>query len=292
VSSFYRSWNIWSQLKKVLHFLDAASLGRAFSHVPKELASTRIWSFGGVRTSLIVQVRTAELLQRMNTKYPLVATMAAAAGADATVHGATAKSGIPATAQADSLFSLLRRMSGIVDSGGVLDRDMSRKLSKLLNARLPQSAFLFDPDVAPAADLRPGEKNALELYVAYRFVAFFRYVTRQLRNKLTFVVYGYACLVVAASVYPFQGRESLGTLMTFLFVLLLAGVAAVMIQMFRDPVLKRLEEPSSGLSGTFEIAMKLVGVAGVPLCAVLASQFPSFAEVMLNWLRPLLEASH
>ena len=48
----------------------------------------------------------------------------------------------------------------------------------------------------------------------------------------------------------------------------------MMIQMYQDPILKRLEEPSGGLAGTFDIASKLIGVAGVPLIAVLASQFP------------------
>jgi hypothetical protein len=80
--------------------------------------------------------------------------------------------------------------------------------------------------------------------------------------------------------------------MSFVFVLLLGGVAAMMVQMYRDPILKRLEEPSGGLSGTLEIAAKLIGVAGVPLLAVLASQFPSLAEVVLRWIAPLVEASH
>ena len=290
---FYRAWSIWLQLKKVLHILDAALLGRAFSHVPKDLSSIRVWSFGGSRTSLMVQIRTAELLQRMEEKYPMARAHAAAVGQAASTAGAsTSAVGVTQPAGDESAFGVLREMDRIMDSGGVVDRPLAKKLSVLLNCRMTQTGFLFSPELAAGNTLPPGERNLLELYVAYRFVAFFRYVMRQLRNKLSFVIYGFACLVVGASVYPFQGRESLGTLMTLLFVLLLGGVAAVIIQMYRDPILKRLEEPSKGITETFEIAMKLIGVAGVPLFAVLASQFPSLAEVLLNWLQPLLETSH
>ena len=292
VATFHRAWDVWSRLRKVLHFLDSALLGRAFSHVPKELASMRIWSFGGARVSLMVQIRTAELLQRMADKYPLATAQAAAAGGGDAVSTYARVSSSPEGPGGGSAFSALREVARILETGGVLDRPLAKKLSALLNGRMPQTGFLFDPEASAESTLRPGEKNLLELYVAYRFVAFFRYVMRQLRNMLSFVIYGYACLVVAASVYPFQGRQSLGTLMSFVFVLLLGGVAAMMLQMYRDPILKRLEEPSGGLSGTFDIAIKLIGVAGVPLLAVLASQFPSFAEVVLNWLRPLVEASH
>ncbi len=290
---FYRAWSIWLQLKKVLHILDAALLGRAFSHVPKDLSSVRIWSLGSARTSLMVQIRTAELLQRMEEKYPMARAQAAAAGHAASTAGAsTDPVSVTQPAEDESAFMVLREIAHIMDSGGIVDRPLAKKLSFLLNARMPQTGFLFSPELATSNPLPEAERNLLGLYVAYRFVAFFHYVVQQLRNKLTFVVYGFACLVVGASVYPFQGRESLGTLMTLLFVLLLGGVAAMIIQMYRDPILKRLEEPSKGITETFEIAMKLIGVVGVPLFAVLASQYPSLAEVLLNWLQPLLETSH
>ena len=283
MAMLYRSWDIWSRLRRVLHFLDAAMLGRAFSHVPKELSSMRIWSVGSSRASLMVQVRTAELLQRMNDKYLLVAT-------------GTAQTGTPVSPPASrvaSLFSKLWQMARIARANGIVERSLAREVSALLNQRMPQTGFLFDLAASAPNTIRPGEKQLLELYVAYRFVALFRYVMRQLRNTLTFVIYGYACLVVGTSSYPFQGRQTLGTLMSFVFVLLLGGVAVMMVQMYQDPILKRLEESVGRVApGTFDILTKVIGVAGVPLVAVLASQFPSVAEVLLSWVRPLVEASH
>jgi hypothetical protein len=292
VATFHRAWDIWLRLRRVLHFLDSALLGKAFSHIPKGLASAKIWSFGGSRASFMVQIRTAELLQRMTDKYPLAAAQAAGAGGGAAGDTRTVTSAGRQSSGGESAFCALRDVARTVDKGGVVDRALAKKLSARLNLRMPETGFLFDPELCAETELRPGEKNLLELYLAYRFVAFFRYVMRQLRNMLTFVIYGFACLVLAASVYPFQGRQSLGNLMTFVFVLLLGGVAAMMVQMYRDPILKRLEEPSGGLSGTFEIVSKLIGVAGVPLFAVLTSQFPALAEMVLSWLRPLVEASH
>ena len=287
---FQRAWSIWLQMKKVLHSLDGALLGGAFSHLPKEMSSLRMWSLGSMRTSLMVQSRTAVLLRRMQEKYPAQRAQAAAAAAEGATESSA--SALGHNAEEDTPFSILRQLTRVLDTGGVVQRPLARKLSARLNCRMKQTGFLFSPDAAGSSTLPAGEKHLLELYVAYRFVAFFRYAMRQLRNKLTFVIYGFACLVVGTSVYPFQGRESLGTLMSFVFLLLLAGVAAMLIQIYRDPIFKRLEPPSTGFSETFEIATKLIGVAGVPLFAVLASQFPSLAEVLLNWLQPLLETSH
>jgi len=292
VAMLYRSWDVWSGLRKILHFLDAALLGKAFSKIPKELSSMRIWSFSGARASLMVQIRTAKLLQRMEKEYPQATTQTATAGAVAPACPLASISSGSQNVSGASVFDYLRQMRCILDAGGIVDRSLAARVSAQLNDRMAQTGFLFDLDASAATAVSPGERNLLELYVAYRFVAFFRYVMRQLRNMLTFVIYGFACLVVGIAAYPFQGRESLGTLMSLVFVLLLGGVAAMMVQMYRDPILKRLEKPSSGLSGTFDIATKVIGVAGVPLVAVLASQFPSVAEVLLNWVRPLVEASH
>jgi len=283
VAMLYRSWDVWSRLRKILHFLDAALLGSAFARVPKDLSSMRIWSFGGTRATYMVQVRTAELLQYMTDEYPATAGQSAggaSGGANSQNSGAV------------SAFAELRKMACTLESGAIVTRKMARDLSALLNSKMAQCGFLFDPEASAPITLWQGEKESLELYVAYRFVAFFRYVLHQLRNMLSFVIYGFACLVVGIAAYPFQGRESLGTLMGLVFVLLLGGVAVMITQMYRDPILRRLERPTGGVSEAFEIATKLIGVAGVPLLAVLASQFPSVAEVLLNWVRPLVEASH
>jgi hypothetical protein len=286
MSSFHRSWSVWLRMRRVLHFLDATSVGKAFSDVPKELSSMRIWSVGGSRMSILVQVRTAELLEKLDKDYPAVQAQAAVVG------GGTVSSSVAAGSSQESTFCLLRELNRVVESGGVVTRVLAEKVSAALNRRMSGIAFLFDPECRTDGDLAPGERPALELYVAYRFVALFRYVMLQLRNMLIFVVYGYACLVVGMTAYPFQGRESLGTLMSVTFILLLGGVAAMMVQMYRDPVLQQLEEPSTGLGETLGIAAKVIGVAGVPLLAVLASQFPSVAGVILNWIQPLVEASH
>jgi hypothetical protein len=291
VSTFYRSWNLWLQLKKVLRLLDTAMLGKAFSHVPKELSSMKIWSLGGTRISLMVQMRTAKLLQKLDKK-PAVRARAVAATADGLGIDCDGDSIGPERTGTISPFSVLHEMAGLLHSGEVIGRPLARQLSACLNSRMAKAEFLFDPEAASVSTLPIAQRIDLEFYLALRFVAFFRYVMLQLRNQLTFVIYGFACLVVGMAVYPFQGRESLGTLTTFGFILLLGGVAVMMVQIYHDPILKRLEGTSGGVSGTFEIAMKVIGVAGVPLCAVLASQFPSIADVILNWVRPVLEVSH
>ena len=131
-----------------------------------------------------------------------------------------------------------------------------------------------------------------ELYVAYRFVALFRYTMLQIRNMLWFLVYGYTCLLLSIAVYPFQGRQSLGGLLSLVFLTLLVGVAVLMFQMDRDPILRRLDNPSGAVGNFLSVASNLIMVGGIPLLAVLASQFPSVADFFSSWVRPLTGALH
>lgn len=82
-------------------------------------------------------------------------------------------------------------------------------------------------------------------------------------------------------------------LMSLLFAALLLAIGAMFSQMESDPILGKLEdaEASAG-SSFFRAAGKLLSVGGVPLLAVLASQFPAFAEMISRWIKPVSEALH
>src|SRR5437763_9785522 len=119
------------------------------------------------------------------------------------------------------------------------------------------------------------EQMRLCLYSSYRLVSLIRYAMLQLRNMLTFVVYGYAALLLCVAFYPFQGRQSLGSLMALVFAVLLSGITILFIQMDRNSILRRLHPPTSGSGEGFGILTKMLSIGGLPLLAVLASQFPA-----------------
>jgi len=47
-----------------------------------------------------------------------------------------------------------------------------------------------------------------------------------------------------------------------------------------------------GESSFLGVAGKLLSVGGLPLLAVLASQFPAFAEFISGWIKPISDALH
>ena len=65
-----------------------------------------------------------------------------------------------------------------------------------------------------------------------------------------------------------------------------------MFQMDRDPILRRLDHPEGTVGNFLSVASNLIMVGGIPLLAVLASQFPGVADFFFSWVRPLMGASH
>jgi hypothetical protein len=115
----------------------------------------------------------------------------------------------------------------------------------------------------------------------------------QIRNMLWFCLWGYVCLLLSVRLYPFQGRHTLSLLMTIVFMALLLAIGGMFSQMESDPILGRLEDAKNvGESSFLRVAGKLLSVGGVPLLAVLASQFPAFAELISGWIKPISDALH
>jgi hypothetical protein len=165
------------------------------------------------------------------------------------------------------------------------DRD---ELNQALNARLVDS---IDQLCQYRTDVNGGSLE-LDRYLALRFVTLIRYVLLQMRNLMWFVVYGYFLAVVALIFYPFQGGKNLSNMLAVTFVIVLVLMAILMIEILRNPMLKRLEDPESNATTVLEAFFHLLSVGGVPALALLAWQFPWIGRVTFSWLRPLLSVFH
>jgi len=320
ISSAGRIWDTWMALRRLTRELDQTPIRHVFDYVPKELSALQIWHIGGARQSLLLQSRTKDLLNLLppshETREQLALATVEPAGRASeflralirALNGHTR----PKDAHKDAAEcpELLNEIREIIDKGDIPSYRQVGEMNRLLNCRMQEAAKcltrkpegddallglihkrkpLQELPVVEAAMPRP---DLEELYVAYRFVALFRYTMLQIRNMLWFLVYGYTCLLLSIAVYPFQGRQSLGGLLSLVFLTLLVGVAVLMFQMDRDPILRRLDNPSGAVGNFLSVASNLIMVGGIPLLAVLASQFPSVADFFSSWVRPLAGALH
>jgi hypothetical protein len=130
-----------------------------------------------------------------------------------------------------------------------------------------------------------------EEFIALRHLIYLRYVFRQLRNLLGFIVGGFILSVISFSSYPFQGHRSLSFASLIAFLALGVGVGIVFAEMDRDAILSRLTETNANEVGkTF--FMRLVQYGSLPLLTLLASQFSRVNHALFSWLQPVLEALH
>ncbi len=146
-----------------------------------------------------------------------------------------------------------------------------------------------------------GEKNPLsasdrltileEEFIALRYLMFLRYVFRQLRNLLGFIVGGFILSVISFSSYPFQGHRTLSFGSLIAFLALGIGIGIVFAEMDRDAILSRITDTKTNEVGkTF--FFRLLQYGSLPLLTLLASQFSWVNHAMFSWIQPMLEALH
>ncbi len=134
--------------------------------------------------------------------------------------------------------------------------------------------------------------NELRLYLALRFVAFIRYTMLQVGTLIAFVAYGYVVAVLSIMFYAFEGRKTLGDLSLLTFVVLLIWIGTMMVQFQRNGMLSRLEGSTPGEASYFQVALHLLTVGGLPLLAIVTTQFPAVGNFILLMFRPLLGTLH
>lgn len=277
--SIYQNWYMWARVRALLQHLNCSSIREVFAGIASDTSSMQIWKIGGDRRSLVLQYRTLDLLRRFAG---MEVTRAAVVGGKTRV--------IPNTMEPElsQLASLLYARERCEQGMGWKDHALVSQISKSLNMRLPDAKnalVRFDASSASASEKK------LAGYLALRVAALLRYSMIQIRNMLWFGLWGYVFLLLSVRLYPFQGRHTLSMLMSFLFLALLLGVGAMFSQMESDPILGKLEDAETTAGGSFLRATgRLLSVGGVPLLAVIASQFPAFAGVISGWIKPLSEA--
>ena len=107
---------------------------------------------------------------------------------------------------------------------------------------------------------------------------------------ICFVAYGYVLAVISVMFYAFEGRRSLNVLVVSTFVALLIWIGMMMAQFQRNSILSRLEGSTPGKVSYGQLAFHLLSVGGLPLLAIVTSQFPAIANFAFSFFRPVLGA--
>ena len=254
----YQAWSIWDRLKKLLDWLETTPIGDAFKRIGDDgMLRIKIWDLARPEKSLSVLRKTVESISQ--------------------VMGAAS----PEAKEAQDRFEDFQEkdaqhrqlLPGQIDS-----------LSRALNVLMDSAVDSLSSSTAN----RSRSTDYLHDYLALRLVALVRYSMLHIGLLVCFVAYGYVLAVLSVMFYAFEGRSLIQELLVLTLVGLLIGVGAMMVQFQRNGMLSRLESSNPGQVNYWQLVLHLLTVGGLPLIAILTSQFPSIANFAYSFFRSLL----
>jgi hypothetical protein len=293
---FFRVWSVWTRLRSLLTVLGSCPIGPGFEDIPENIGSSKFWCSLESRQSHAFQKYTLELLRRVHAfaPSPIQETLepyleVASSQVDKLLYKVSEDGGeilsdqllLNACFDAPLCFSAVEANLGqtgdpinTTGDGGDLSSDGCIKLGSWFQEKCEQG------DVRVIA------------YAAIRYVALIKYVNTQMRWMLEFILYAYVLLILGLKTYPFQGERVIGSVLTIIFTVLFVVSAIMFIQIDSNDLLSHLEHTTPGKANYLEAAQRLLSVGGLPLIAILATQFPVIERFLLSWVKPTLESLH
>jgi hypothetical protein len=284
VSAFARFTSCWNALRDLLIELDNHPLRLAFSRMPKEYSWFPIWQWGGTR-------RSYKLLNRLNELTFALADSNILHENDVL----TFRAALEHTMEAKKdLAECARYWESLNRAACSLTQSVAKELECYWKKGFFDTLWKLRHD-KPAEEATEGEKQELrtnksiilkEEFVAMPFVAFIGYSLVQLRNLLTFLVLGFAFMVISLNFYPFLSQWILKGAMVVVFLVLAFGITFVFVQMDRDALLNRLTNKTVGLGWDF--CRRVVAFGTIPFFTVLGTYVPAVGASLSSFLEPVL----
>jgi hypothetical protein len=273
----FHARSIWNKLQKLLEWLETTPMCAEFEQLGSSgLLSIKIWDLAKFRRSFTVLNQTVESISSL--------------------YGANSAEACAAKGEL-SIFVKADAQGKQVDAGEI------NAFHDILNVGVESAVRTMETSVqaqkAPPLVDRLGDpitasqhQKELQLYLALRFVALIRYTMLQIGTLIAFVAYGYVVAVLSIMFYAFEGRKTLGDLSLLVFVVLLVWIATIMVQFERNGMLSRLEGSTPGNASYLQVLLHLATVGGLPLLAIVTTQFPAVGNFILLMFRPLLGTLH
>jgi hypothetical protein len=282
---------IWHRLRLWLEQVELHPLRHAFSLLPPNKGWSPLWVRQIRKRSYVITARSIETLEcllehcRESETMPPELKILAARVFEA------AGQGKPEPREASKR---LRTLLGTL-AGGLQTRFLAPKWKEGCSEALcglADSEEWKDTVKREKKDL--AEQKAFFLaseFVAWRYIAYIRYVTLHLENLLAFMSFGFVLIVLSLSSYPFVSQRLIGWLIGVMFAILGIGIVRVYAQMDRDATLRRITKTESGkLGGAFYL--KLASFGALPILALLSAYFPTIGSFLGSLVQPAVQALH
>lgn len=297
-----RFMRVWSLLRSMLEALEGSPLRFAFSRLPKIFSVAPIWSYAGLRRTLILPMRWFEYF-RITSKQPshlmhqvrqsaLLTRIAQQLFYDQVlIDGDYILFSRDQNEYAATLVSSLPAIRASWRRGGP---DVQIEQTGSPPGGAEAGGWKSHNDVPSPCTANTSENCSVAIaneYIAMRYGAYIRYVTLQLKNLMTFMSIGLLLFLLATVSYPFRAPRAIAWSLLALVVLLLCGVGTVLLQMDRDSILSRMSEtPEKVNRGAF--LWHMLSVGGLPVVTAISALFPSVGNFLFSWLQPLLSTFH
>lgn len=281
---------IWSRLRRILRAVERTPLRRAFSQLPKTYSWSQLWYEDAERRAYTLSARCLECFQAV----------------------VSCRGDRPEDRQA--LQEMTRAFKHVVrtDEGrhpdrfrafvvGRLQQLFCREAERMLREGLViewakeggSESLEAEADRNRHAPLTQQEELRVleEEFVALRYVSLIHFQSAQMKNLVLLLAVGFILALGAIGSYPFiAGRQCVWSLGA-LFLIFGAAIIGSFAQMDRDAIMSRLSGTDPGKLD-LSFYLRVVSYGGLPLMALLASQFPSLGRSLFSWLEPALNAMH
>ena len=282
----------WTTLRNLLNKMEHHVLCDVFKRLPDELAPSYLWKFGSRGPSLLI---VAHFVNRLK----LVADKQISVLGDRFY---------------DNKLNDIRQYTRDLMTGGharprmvrnaiiALNRHIDEVLCRLVAATSDSwgSVAITERAMAHAVGGQPAQAqttsyrlaadmdDVAEEMIALRFVEVVAHVNLHMKNDLSFISGALILAVISINCYPFEPHHTMTSMLTLFFIGAGLLFLSVFMQMSRNTIISYLNNTQAGkLDGS---VFHLLSFGGLPLIAVISSQFPTIGGFLFAWVKPALEA--
>lgn len=292
---FTRFLRTWTTLQSLLRMLERHMLCKAFRRLSRRQSGRPLWHWGGNEHAFTVLATFLNRLKwlsdhqllRFDTYYEnklrlLQVRSRHLMGGGPAVHLIDAASLDEIKSEINQVFHAL--VTSMLPEWRTLSATEPLALSSAVAAGA--GAAVVTTHLTPRS-LATEAHGLAEEMIALRFVELISQVNLQLKNNLEFIAGALILAIVSLNSYPFEPRHSMTSMITIYFFTVSAVFLLVFVQMSRNTIISYLSNTTPGkLDGNI---FHVLSFGGLPMLAVLSSQFPSLGGFLFAWVKPALE---
>jgi hypothetical protein len=143
----------------------------------------------------------------------------------------------------------------------------------------------FHEAIERYAAVEPAHIKIAEEFVAVRYLSLIRSVLVNIRYLMMFVATSFVVAMVAWNSYPFEPRVYIDWFFTVLLLALGVTIICLFMQIYRDPILSRIDSKEANTLGG-EFYVRILSFGTIPVLTWLAYQFPNVGNAVAKVILP------